>query len=255
MIREGADPRPRICKLSRVILKKALVIQHMEHDHVGRFAEYFAEDGIIPTTVRPFKGEAMPDLTGFDLMFVLGGAQNTWEEAEHAYLRDEKQAIRTWVTDMRRPYLGICLGHQLLADALGGQVGLAAAPEVGVLDVEIIEGKSVLAGLPLRMKVMQWHHAEVQVAPEGAKVLARSATTAVQALQVGQHAFSTQFHCEFTPQAVLGWAALPSYVAALEKELGDGAHGRMVEQCWPHMPGMARHTRMLWENFKRVSGL
>jgi GMP synthase-like glutamine amidotransferase len=233
-------------------MKKALVIQHMEHDHVGRFAEYFAEDGIIPTTVRPFKGEALPSLSDFDLMFVLGGAQNTWQDVEFPYLKEEKQAIREWVSARAKPYFGICLGHQLLADAMGGRVGLAEKAEVGVFDVHTKDGKSLLAGLPLNMKVMQWHHAEVQVVPEGAKVLAQSDAAAVQALQIGKHAFSTQFHCEFTPQAVLGWAAVPHYIAVLEKDLGEGAHGRLIEHCWPHMPNMARHTRMMWENFKRM---
>ncbi len=236
-------------------MKKAIVIQHMEHDHIGRFAEYFAEDGILPTTVRPFKGEEMPSLAGFDLMFVLGGAQNTWEEDRFDYLKAEKQSIKEWVGERAKPYFGICLGHQLLAEALGGQVGMAEKAEVGVFDVVVKDGKSLLAGLPVTMKVMQWHHAEVQAVPEGGRVLAQSSTTAVQALQIGSHAFSTQFHCEFTPQAILGWAAMPAYITAMESELGVGAHARVVEQSWPHMPGMARHTRMIWENFKRLSKL
>jgi GMP synthase-like glutamine amidotransferase len=236
-------------------MKKALVIQHMEHDHVGRFAEFFAEDGILPTTVRPFKGEDIPSLQGFDLMFVLGGAQNTWETEKFGYLKAETLAIKEWVGQRAKPYFGICLGHQMLADAMGGRVGLAEKAEVGVFDVLIKDGKSLLAGLPVTMKVMQWHHAEVQNVPEGARVLAQSRTTAVQALQIGSHAFSTQFHCEFTPQAVLSWAALPSYVEAMNSELGEGAHPRMVAECWPHMPAMARHTRILWENFKRMTKL
>jgi GMP synthase-like glutamine amidotransferase len=236
-------------------MKKALVIQHMEHDHIGRFAEYFAEDGILPTTIRTFRGEAIPSMAGFDLMFVLGGAQDTWQVEAYPYLVSEKQAIHEWVATRAKPYFGICLGHQLLADALGGQVGVAAKPEVGLFDVVVKDSKSLLAGVPVTMKVMQWHHAEVKKAPEGARVLAHSTTTAVQALQIGAHAFSTQFHCEFTPQAVLGWAAVPSYMEALERVLGKGAHAAVVEQCWPHMPGMARHTRMMWENFKRMTKL
>jgi GMP synthase-like glutamine amidotransferase len=236
-------------------MKKALVIQHMEHDHVGRFAEYFAEDGILPTTVRPFMGEAVPSLAGFDLMFVLGGAQNTWEEEDHPFLGDEKQAIREWVTARAKPYFGICLGHQLLADALEGGVAVAAVPEVGVCQIEVEDEHSLLSGLPGLVTVMQWHHAEVSRVPDGGVVLARSAATHVQAMQIGEHAFSTQFHCEFTPQAVLGWAALPNYVKALEREHGSGAHRRLVEASWPHMPEMGRNTRVMWENFKRVSGL
>jgi GMP synthase-like glutamine amidotransferase len=237
------------------LMKKAIVIQHMEHDHIGRFAEYFAEDGIIPTTVRPFKGEAIPPLRDFDLMFVLGGAQNTWEQDKFEYLVAETLAVKEWVSELVKPYFGICLGHQMLADAMGGRVGEADKAEVGVFDVVVKDGRSLLAGLPVTMKVMQWHHAEVQAVPEGARVLAQSSTTSVQALQIGTHAFSTQFHCEFTPQAVLGWAAMPTYIAAMERELGEDAHARVVEQCWPHMPAMARHTRMLWENFKRVTKL
>jgi GMP synthase-like glutamine amidotransferase len=236
-------------------MKRALVIQHMEHDHVGRFAEYFAEDDILPTTVRPFMGEDIPSLASFDLMFVLGGAQNTWQDDEFPYLQMEKQAIREWVGKRAKPYFGICLGHQLLADALGGSVGIAAQAEVGVLDVRVTEPTTLFAGLPQTLAVMQWHHAEVQRVPEGAQILASSVATSVQAQSIGDHAFSTQFHCEFTPQAVLGWAALPNYVKALERDLGAGAHGRFVESCWPHMPEMGRNTRVLWENFKRTSGL
>jgi GMP synthase-like glutamine amidotransferase len=236
-------------------VKKALVIQHMEYDHVGRFAEFFAEDGILPTTVRPFMGEEIPSLAGFDLMFVLGGAQDTWQETEHPYLAAEKEAIREWAGPRSKPYFGICLGHQLLADALGGKVGLAKQGEVGVFDVAASDASTLLAGLPTQMAVMQWHHAEVQKAPENARVLASSDGVPIQVLQIGDHAFSTQFHCEFTPQAVLGWAAVPSYVKALEEANGPGAHRKLIKECWPHMPTMGRNTRKIWENFKRVTKL
>jgi GMP synthase-like glutamine amidotransferase len=236
-------------------MKKALVIQHMEYDHVGRFAEYFTEDDIRPETVRIFEGESIPSLAGFDIMFVLGGAQNTWQEDKFPYLKAEKDVIREWVGGRAKPYFGICLGHQMLADAMGGKVGPAEKAEVGVFDVLVTDSSSLLAGVPERAKVMQWHHAEVKALPQGGKALAASETTAVQALQIGDHAFSTQFHCEFTPQAVLGWASMPSYLAAMEAELGVEAYPRVVEACWPHMPNMARDTRMIWQNFKRVTGL
>jgi GMP synthase-like glutamine amidotransferase len=239
-------------------VKRALIFQHMDHDHPGRFADFFAEDGILPEPVRLFEGEAIPNLTDFDLLFVLGGAQDTWQEDEYPYLAAEKQAIREWVWDRAKPYFGICLGHQLLATALGGEVKPAAVSEIGVFKVELTGGgqrHAFLKGIEPTQSVMQWHHAEVARPPQGADVLAASAAAQVQALAIGAHACSTQFHCEFTPQSVAGWRSMPGYTAALEREHGQGAYDRLRRQCLPLMPEMAANTRRLWDNFKTASGL
>ena len=239
-------------------MKRALILQHMDHDHPGRFADYFAEDGIGVDFVRLFEGQPIPKLGSYDLMMVLGGAQDTWQEDKFPWLAEEKAAIRTWVWDHAKPYFGICLGHQLLCDALGGEVGLAKGKEVGVFDVKLTEdGRThpFFAGLSDSHSVMQWHHAEVQRAPQGAQILASSAISAAQAVAIDGHAIGTQFHCEFSPQTVLGWSSLPEYVAVLERELGPDAYSRLVRTCFPEMPGMARMTRQIWDNFKVSSGL
>jgi GMP synthase-like glutamine amidotransferase len=239
-------------------MKRALVFQHMDHDHPGRFLDYFSEDGISPDFVRVFEGEGIPSLAAYDLLFVLGGAQDTWEEAEYPYLAEEKLAIREWVLGRAKPYLGVCLGHQLLATALGGEVGKAKSPEVGVFEVELTEdGKShrFFEGLERRQTVMQWHHAEVKRVPQGAIVIAQSPIASVQALAIDNHALGTQFHCEFTPQSVATWRSLPNYVAALEREHGSGAYHRLKDKCLPLMPDMAKMTRRVWDNFKSASGL
>ncbi len=237
-------------------MKKALIIQHMDHDHPGRFLDWFAEDAIIPDFVRVFEGQEIPPLAPYDLMFVLGGSQDAWQEEQFPYLAMEKAAIREWVWDRAKPYFGVCLGHQLLASALGGDVAPAAKGEVGVFDVSLTgEDHVFFQGVEKQQRVMQWHHAEVKRVPQSAVVLAASDVCAVQAMAIESHALSTQFHCEFSPQTVAGWSSLPKYIAVLEGELGAGAYEKLKTESLPLMPEMARNTRMIYENFKKASGL
>ena len=239
-------------------MKRALVFQHMDYDHPGRFLDFFSEDGIVPEMVRLWEGQEIPNLAPYDFLFVLGGAQDTWQENEHAWMPAEKAAVREWVWDRAKPYFGVCLGHQLLCDALGGEVALAAEAEVGVFDVSLTpDGQEhrLFAGVDSSNKVMQWHWAEVTRAPQEAKVLATSPRSAIQAVAIDDHAVSTQFHCEFTPQTMATWSSLPGYLASLEKENGAGAYRRLIHEATPLMPQMARMTRRIYDNLMLATGL
>ena len=239
-------------------MKRALVFEHMDHDHPGRFLDYFSEDNIVPDPVRIWEGQPIPPLADYDLMFVLGGKQDTWQEAEYPWLKAEKQAIREWVVERAKPYIGVCLGHQLLATALGGEVAPAARSEVGVYEVMATEeGRRhpLFEGLPAISKVMQWHCAEVKRAPAGAAVLASSPNAGVQALAIGTHAIGSQFHCEFTPQTMAGWTSIPSYIEALETARGAGGYDSLLREAYPLMPSMAAMTRRIYDNLVKATGL
>ena len=239
-------------------MKRALIFQHMDHDHPGRFLDYFAEDRIIPEFVRVWEGQEIPSLAPYDLLFVLGGKQDTWQVDEFPWMTAEKAAILEWVWDRAKPYIGVCLGHQLLCEALGGEVGLARKQEVGVYDVALTEDglrHKLFEGLDPSHKVMQWHFAEVTRAPQSVTVLASSETTATQAVALDHHAIGMQFHCEFTPQSMGGWSSLPGYIEALEKARGAGAYPRLLEEAFPLMPQMATMTRRIYDNLMQATGL
>ncbi len=236
---------------------KLLVFQHLACEHPGIFRKFLAEGGVGWHAVKLDEGDEIPGLDAFDALWVMGGPMDVWDVDEHPWLIPEKAAIRRWVREFRRPFLGVCLGHQLLADALGGTCGPQRPAEVGICEIELTEAgrkDPLFAGMAARQQCLQWHSVRVAQPPEDAVVLASSAVCGVQAMRVGGQAWSMQYHVELEPRTISDWGEVPAYAQALDAAKGPGALARMDAAAKPLMEQFNRDARLLYSNFMRLAG-
>ncbi|MFS8038102.1 type 1 glutamine amidotransferase [Xanthobacter sp. AM11] len=235
---------------------RVLVFQHVAAEHPGSFRDLMQADGVAWDAVELDEGEKIPALEGYDALMVFGGPMDVWQEEEYPWLVAEKAAIRAWVAS-GRPYLGVCLGHQLLADALGGKVGLMPGPEVGVTDVRLTQAglaSPLFQGLAPSFPTLQWHGAAVLALPEGGQILAENDHCPIQALQVGPRAFGIQYHVELTDETVPEWGAIIEYRCALEAITGSGGQVVLEAATREKMPVFRAAAAQLYRNFRGTWG-
>ncbi len=229
-----------------------LVLQHIDCEHPGQLREYLKKDGVNWQAVELDAGQQIPPLHNFDAMWVMGGPMDVWDTEEHPWLIAEKAAIREWVLELKRPYLGLCLGHQLLADALGGKCGKLNPPEIGVLDIELTEAgrkDPIFAGMPDTQRALQWHSVQVTETPDNCTVLAQSNVCANQAMRVGDNAWSMQYHVEVEADTVENWSAIPAYRSALINTLGEHALPELLASATRELDSFASNSALLYRNF------
>ena len=183
-------------------VKKVLFIQHGETDKPGLFAETLCRSHVAIEIVHPYLGGDLPaPLDLFDGLAVGGGVQGAYEVEKYPYLSQECHLIRE-AAHAGKPVLGLCLGAQLMAAALGAPVRPGARKEIGFFPVTldpIAKYDPLLCDLPTDFVATHWH-GDVFDLPAAGMRLASSALTPNQLFRYGCGLYGLQFHLEMTPE-------------------------------------------------------
>ncbi len=221
------------------------IVQNDPDVPLGAFEGYLCRMGVESRVLSPYAGEALPPLGEASAVIVLGGAMGVHDTDRYPFLAGVKGFIRECAAK-GTPFLGVCLGGQLLADALGGRVTAGACGEKGAMTVRLSpEGAQdpLFAGMPEEFVTFQWHN-DCFALPEGAVLLASSPACPGQAFRCGGNAYGLQFHPEIDRSILALWA----------KESGPDAD-RMLADFIAREDDYRNASRRLLANFLRLARL
>jgi GMP synthase (glutamine-hydrolysing) len=233
---------------------RVLVLQHIACEHPGVFSEVMRDRGVEQVPVEIDENEPLPDWREFDAVLAMGGPMGAGDDAEHAWLAPEKRLVREAV-DEGRPFLGVCLGVQLLAAALDAPVYPAERPEVGLLPVALTpEGRDdpLFAGVEEPLVSLQWHGDTFDL-PDGAALLARSPLVPNQAFRARERAYGVQFHLEVTGEMAREWAAVPAYQRSLADTLGEKEGASFIADVEHRADELHPAARRLFANWLEIA--
>lgn len=224
------------------------IIQNDPEVPPGLVTEELDRLGVAWRTVHPYRGEALPEISSTMAIIVMGGAMGANDDARHPFLTSLKSYMRILV-EKEVPYLGICLGGQLLAAALGAEVISNVYREKGTLSVALTEAGAedrLFRGIGREFVSFQWHNDSFGI-PEGAVKLAFSDACPNQAFRIGPCAWGTQFHPEVDEAIVREWSAWTKETASRSEEFV--AEYRQQEAAYLEV------SRRLMKSFVEVAGL
>jgi len=182
------------------------ILEHEANCGLGNIGEWLRKRGVQYHVTRFYLGEAAPELGADDALLVLGGSMNAYQDGDYPHLRDVRALTRAALGSEKR-VLGICLGAQIMADALGGEVVRAPRKEIGWLEIQRLPDAApspLLDWIPPQQPFVSWH-GDTFALPHDAVLGATSVLGLVQAFSWGQRALGVQFHPEASADVVNGW--------------------------------------------------
>lgn len=195
---------------------KIICLKHVPFEGPAAIADWASNRGHRLETVEVYLGEALPPVESFDMLLVMGGPMNIYQDAKYPWLVTEKALIRAAI-GAGKLVVGICLGGQLIADAMGAPVTRGEDLEIGWFDIQRSPDCPTGFNIPETLRVYHWH-GDTFAIPEGAHRIASSTACANQGFLYQDRVLALQCHLEATPDSQ---NALISHCA---DELIDGAY-------------------------------
>lgn len=180
---------------------RAHYLQHVPFERLGSIEAWLGEKGYETSCTRFFASENLPCPTDVDVVIVLGGPMSANDEEEFPWLISEKEFLRRCIRS-GTPVVGICLGAQLIANAMGARVYRNRHKEIGWFRVQgVPSSSSAFFSFPAVFEAFHWHGETFDLPARGV-CLARSEASENQAFQLGRRVIGLQFHLETTPETV-----------------------------------------------------
>jgi len=198
-----------------------ICLKHVTFEGPGAIAHWAGSRGHRLSTVGLHAGESIPSPEGCDMLVIMGGPMNIYEENKYPWLAQEKAAIRTAI-DAGKVVLGICLGAQLIADALGSKVAMGPEIEIGWFPIQRSADCPKILPLPEPLRVFHWHGDNCEL-PDGAVCIASSEVCPNQAFVYQEHVLGLQCHLETTREGI------NALIEACHLEICDGAYIQSAE--------------------------
>lgn len=233
--------------------KTILLIRHTECVGPGYLGDFIKRRGLKSQLLTLDTGESLPaQPDAYSAVIALGGEMNAHQEKEFPFLKAENDFIRTLV-EKKIPYLGICLGGQLLAKAMNGVVTKNAVPEFGPHEIALTEAGQkdpLFAGFPKRFPFCQWHGDTFSQLPDKAVLLAEGNACKHQAFRYGTNAYGLQFHPEVTALLLAVWCR------DFGGQLNSSRQAHEIQDRFAvHAAECIKHSERLFKNFFQLSGV